>query len=196
MSAPMNGNPLLNSCAEVAPLLVFYACDEVEQYEREQIDAHLAICDACCSLLGEESELQTAFSTVSQPADEMDPAGALLAQCRSELSEKLDDLEMPKAREHWMPFRWVQRWMALRPAWSAAGLILFGVRSAHRVRESGNLKSTANALRRTDPRVWFREAALQRRLTSCRLRSPTASGSSRSRPVSPFPRDPRPSPTM
>ncbi|MBV9887303.1 MAG: HEAT repeat domain-containing protein [Acidobacteria bacterium] len=127
MSGTMNGNPLLNSCAEVAPLLVFYACDEVEQYEREQIDAHLAICEACRSLLGEESELQTAFSTVSQPADEMDPTGALLAQCRSELSEKLDDLEMPKVREHWMPFGWVQRWMALRPAWSAAGLIIFGV---------------------------------------------------------------------
>jgi HEAT repeat protein len=57
----------------------------------------------------------------------MDPTGALLAQCRSELSEKLDDLEMPKVREHWMPFGWVQRWMALRPAWSAAGLIIFGV---------------------------------------------------------------------
>ncbi|HUB85931.1 MAG TPA: HEAT repeat domain-containing protein, partial [Rhizomicrobium sp.] len=54
-------------------------------------------------------------------------AGALLAQCRSELSEKLDDLEMPKVREHWMPFGWVRRWMALRPAWSAAGLIIFGV---------------------------------------------------------------------
>ena len=123
----MDSNPQLNSCAEVAPLLVFYACDEVEQHEREQIDAHLAKCEACRSLLGEESELQTAVSSVSQLADEIDPTGALLAQCRSELSEKLDDLEMPKVREHWMPFGWVQRWMALRPAWSAAGLIVFGV---------------------------------------------------------------------
>ena len=127
MNGSMNDNPVLNTCAEVAPLLVFCACDEVEQYEREQIDAHLAICDTCRSLLGEESELQTAFSAVSQPADAMDPTGALLAQCRSELSEKLDDLEMPKVREHWMPFGWVQRWMALRPAWSAAGLIVFGI---------------------------------------------------------------------
>ena len=127
MNAAMSGNSQLNSCAEVAPLLVFYACDEVEQYEREQIDAHLATCEACRSLLGEESQLRTAFSAAVQPADEMDPTGALLAQCRSELSEKLDDLEMPKVREHWMPFGWVQRWMALRPAWSAAGLILFGV---------------------------------------------------------------------
>jgi hypothetical protein len=127
MSAAMNGSPELNRCAEVAPLLIFYACDEVEPHEREQIDAHLASCESCRSILGEEAELHTAFSSVSQMADEADPTGALLAQCRSELSERLDDLEMPKVREHWMPFGWVQRWMALRPAWSAAGLIVFGV---------------------------------------------------------------------
>jgi hypothetical protein len=127
MNSGMNGEPQLNHCSEVAPLLIFYACDEVEAHEREQIDAHLASCEACRSILSEEAELQSAFSSVSQMADEADPTGALLAQCRSELSERLDDLEMPKVREHWMPFGWVQRWMALRPAWSAAGLIVFGV---------------------------------------------------------------------
>jgi hypothetical protein len=127
MNSGMNGEPQLNNCADVAPLLIFYACDEVDPYEREQIDAHLVICEACRSQLGEESDLQTAVATVSQPADAMDPTGALLAQCRSELAEKLDDLEMPQVREHWMPFGWVRRWMALRPAWSAAGLMVFGI---------------------------------------------------------------------
>jgi len=152
MNASTDSAPRLNNCAEVAPLLVFYACDEVEAHEREQIDAHLANCEACRSLLGEESELRTALSTVSQTADEMDPTGALLAQCRSELSEKLDDLEMPKVREHWMPFGWVQRWMALRPAWSAAGLIVFGVAIGTQlvpwlaVRGGGDDRSTVQAV--------------------------------------------------
>jgi hypothetical protein len=152
MSGAMDSTPQLNSCAEVAPLLVFYACDEVEPHEREQIDAHLAQCEACRSLLGEESELQTAVSSVSQLADEIDPTGALLAQCRSELAEKLDDLEMPKVREHWMPFGWVQRWMALRPAWSAAGLIVFGVAIGTQlvpwlaVRSGGNDGNTVQAV--------------------------------------------------
>jgi hypothetical protein len=152
MSGAMDSTPQLNSCAEVAPLLVFYACDEVEPHEREQIDAHLAICEVCRSLLGEESELQTAVSSVSQLADEIDPTGALLAQCRSELAEKLDDLEMPKVREHWMPFGWVQRWMALRPAWSAAGLIVFGVAIGTQlvpwlaVRSGGNDGNTVQAV--------------------------------------------------
>jgi hypothetical protein len=152
MSGAMDSNPQLNSCAEVAPLLVFYACDEVEPREREQIDAHLAICEVCRGLLGEEAELQTAVSSVSQLADEIDPTGALLAQCRSELAERLDDLEMPKVREHWMPFGWVQRWMALRPAWSAAGLIVFGVAIGTQlvpwlaVRSGGNDRNTVQAV--------------------------------------------------
>jgi hypothetical protein len=152
MNGAMDSNPQLNCCAEVAPLLVFYACDEVEPHEREQIDAHLAICEVCRGLLGEESELQTAVSSVSQLADEIDPTGALLAQCRSELAERLDDLEMPKVREHWMPFGWVQRWMALRPAWSAAGLIVFGVAIGTQlvpwlaVRSGGDDRNTVQAV--------------------------------------------------
>lgn len=117
----------LKHCSDVAPLLVFYACDEVNPDERQQIDAHLAICPTCASQLGDESVFQTAFSGASQPADALDPTGTLLAQCRSELSERLDDLQAPPVREHWMPFGWVRRWMALRPAWSAAALVLVGI---------------------------------------------------------------------
>ena len=120
-------NPRLTRCSEIAPLLVFYACDEVEPLEREQIDAHLAVCASCVAQLREEQEMQTALVNALQPADQLDPSGTLLAQCRSELSELLDDLSAPPLREHWMPFGWVRRWMALRPAWSAAALILVGL---------------------------------------------------------------------
>jgi Putative zinc-finger len=122
----MSGRPLTR-CADVAPLLVFYACDEVDPQEREEIDAHLAICPTCAQQLSEESVFQTTFSSASQPADELDPTGALLAQCRSELSEQLDDMQAPPMQEHWVPFSWVRRWMAVRPAWSAAALILVGI---------------------------------------------------------------------
>jgi hypothetical protein len=114
-------------CAEVAPLLVFYACDEVDAREREKIEAHLSACSACATQLQQEQALQAVVVGSSQPADQLDPSGALLAQCRSELSELLDDLSAPPVREHWMPFGWVRRWMALRPAWSAAFLVLLGL---------------------------------------------------------------------
>src|SRR5882757_9930361 len=119
-----NGLP---HCTEIAPLLVFYACDEVEPQEREQIDAHLAVCASCAAQLREEQEMQSALVSAFQPADQLDPSGTLLAQCRSELSELLDDLSAPRLRERWSPFGWARQWMALRPAWSAAVLVVAGL---------------------------------------------------------------------
>ncbi len=115
------------SCKDVAPLLVFYACDEVSDRERKQIEAHVANCKACAAQLAEESHLQEAMVAALQPADELDSSGILLSQCRSELAEALDDLSAPPLQEHWRPFGWLRRWMALRPAWSGALLVLFGI---------------------------------------------------------------------
>jgi hypothetical protein len=115
------------NCENVAPLLVFYACNEVSDRERKQIDAHVANCATCAAQLAEESHLQKAMVAAPQPADELDSSGILLSQCRSELAEALDDLSAPPIQEHWRPFGWLRRWMALRPAWSGALLVLFGI---------------------------------------------------------------------
>src|SRR6266446_2973259 len=114
-------------CEDIAPLLVFYACNEVCDRERKQIDAHVASCPACAAQLAEESQLQEAMVAAPQPADELDSSGILLSQCRSELAEALDDLSAPPAQERWRPFGWLRRWMALRPAWSGALLVLLGI---------------------------------------------------------------------
>src|SRR6266853_4030830 len=114
-------------CEDVAPLLVFYACDEVSDKERKQIEAHVAACTACAAQLAEENHLQEIMVGALRPAYELDASGILLAQCRSELAEALDDLSAPPIQEHWRPFGWLRRWMALRPAWSGALLVLFGI---------------------------------------------------------------------
>jgi len=114
-------------CANIAPILVFYACDEVSEKERELIDEHLAVCALCAEQLAGERALWEAMETANPPAREVDSADALLSQCRSQLAETLDDLSVTPVREHWQPFGWVRRWMALRPAWSGALLIFFGV---------------------------------------------------------------------
>jgi HEAT repeats len=114
-------------CSDIAPLLVFYTCEEVDAAERSAIETHLAGCSACAAQLAEEKALNAAFADALQPSEQLDASGILLSQCRSELAELLDDLSAPPVREHWMPFGWVRRWMALRPAWSAAALVLFGV---------------------------------------------------------------------
>src|SRR6266404_1783801 len=115
------------NCEDVALLLVFYACNEVSDRERKHIDAHVANCEACAAQLAEESQLQEAMVSAPQPADELDSSGILLSQCRSELAEALDDLSAPPIQEHWRPFGWLRRSMALRPAWSGALLVLFGI---------------------------------------------------------------------
>ncbi len=114
-------------CEDVASLLVFYACDEVSDKERKQIEAHVAVCTACAAQLAEENHLQETMIAAMRPADELDASGILLSQCRSELAEALDDLSAPPIQEHWRPFGWLRRWMALRPAWSGALLVLFGI---------------------------------------------------------------------
>src|SRR5437762_2104935 len=115
------------NCKDIAPLLVFYTCDEVSDSERKHIEAHVANCRACATQLAEENDLQEAMVARRQPADELDSSGMLLSQCRSELAEALDDLSAPPIQEHWRPFGWLRRWMALRPAWSGALLVLVGI---------------------------------------------------------------------
>ena len=115
------------NCKDVAPLLVFYVCDEVSDEERERIETHLANCKACSAQLAEEKDFHSTLTSAPQSGDELDASGILLAQCRSELEEALDDLSAPPLQEHWRPFGWLRRWMALRPAWSGALLILVGV---------------------------------------------------------------------
>jgi hypothetical protein len=112
------------NCKDVAPLLVFYVFDEASENEREQIEAHVANCAACSAQLAEEKKFQAALAEAPQ---ELDSSGILLSQCRSELEEALDDLSAPPLQEHWRPFGWLRRWMALRPAWSGALLVLMGV---------------------------------------------------------------------
>lgn len=122
----MGGDRVL-SCKDVGPLLVFYLCDELEPEERTEVERHAAGCESCASLLEEERELHELLAGAPQPADRLDPAGILLSQYRSELSEALDDLESRKLGVRRQPIGWFRRWMALRPAWSAALLILLGV---------------------------------------------------------------------
>jgi hypothetical protein len=137
------------NCKDVALLLVFYLCDEVSEEERGQVEAHLANCSACSALLAEEHQLHSTMLAGPQSADELDASGILLAQCRSELAESLDDLSAPPLQEHWRPFGWLRGWMALRPVWSGALLILFGALVGTQVLpwlQNGNNNSNSQAM--------------------------------------------------
>jgi hypothetical protein len=113
-------------CKEAAALLVFYACGETTERENSLIETHLAGCAACATQLAEERGLHESLMEALQASEQVDSGGILLAQCRSELAEVLDDLAAPPLQERWRPFGWMGRWMALRPVLSGALLVLCG----------------------------------------------------------------------
>lgn len=114
-------------CKEIAGLLVFYTCGETNEQENKGIEAHLALCEACTAQLAEERALHESLMQALQASEQFDSGGILLSQCRSELAEALDDLSAPPLREARRPMGWLRRWMILRPVWSGAALVLFGV---------------------------------------------------------------------
>jgi hypothetical protein len=123
----MSGADQKKACEAIGPLLFFYVCDEVSEQERAAVAAHLVNCAACREQLATEQALQAEFAALPQAGDRLDSSGFLLSQCRSELSEKLDDLVTPPAKEKWLSFFWLRRWMTVHPALTAALLVLFGL---------------------------------------------------------------------
>ncbi|HXY00115.1 MAG TPA: zf-HC2 domain-containing protein [Candidatus Limnocylindrales bacterium] len=139
-------------CAKVGELLVFYVCDEVSDEERTFIEKHLTGCADCQALLAEEKEFHGALVSLPRADEQLDSAGILLAQCRSELAEKLDDLEHPPVKQRTPSFGWVRRWMVLHPAWSAATLVLFGLVTGVQSVQWFAGRNNANALDAVDVR--------------------------------------------
>lgn len=123
----MNAQRENKSCAGIAPLLVFYVCDEVSDKERAAIEAHLAVCADCRTQLQDEQQFHSTLAFLPHSGEQIDAAGILLSQCRSELAETLDDIERPPLKQKVAPFAFLRHWMMLHPAWSAATLVLFGL---------------------------------------------------------------------
>ncbi len=129
--APQNSRRI--RCEEIESLAVLFACDELDAGTRAQLDAHLAQCPACAAIVLREANLQNAVASLEQPADSLDRSGLLLAECRSELAESLDDRQANANRSAWRPvfspFSW---WAGLRhaliyhPAMSMSFLVVAG----------------------------------------------------------------------
>jgi anti-sigma factor RsiW len=124
--------PLIR-CDEIESLAVLYASGELDAGVHAALHAHTAACPACAVVLARENRLQQAIASLEQPADSLDRSGLLLAQCRSELSEALDDRGARASRSAWRsifsPLAW---WGGLRhtliyhPALSMTVLVIAG----------------------------------------------------------------------
>lgn len=116
-------------------MLVYYACEEANADERAAVEQHVSGCAICAAALAGELRLKQVLATLEQPADRLDGAGALLAQCRSELAEALDDSrDRAIARRGLQPQGMFARWLtwcrmelAVHPALGAAFFVLMGL---------------------------------------------------------------------
>ena len=131
--AHANDAKLAVNCESAERLLIYYACDEATREERAAVEQHVGECANCAAMLAVELRLQQMLATMPQSADELDLAGELLAQCRSELAEALDD-----SRDHvklgLQPqgflsrcFAWCRMEMVMHPAMGAAFFVLMGL---------------------------------------------------------------------
>ena len=120
-------------CQEIEQLAVLYACDELDFAARLAVDAHAAQCANCSAVVSREARLHQEISSFDQPADSLDRSGLLLAQCRNQLAEALDDQVARANQPGWSalfsPLAW---WTGLRdtlvyhPAMSMAALVVVG----------------------------------------------------------------------
>jgi HEAT repeats len=120
-------------CEDIESLAILLACDELDTGARAELDAHVAQCPACAAIVAREARLQQAIASLDQPADSLDRSGLLLAQCRSELAESLDDKHARANRSPWLSiFSPVAWWGGLRhaliyhPAMSMTVLVVAG----------------------------------------------------------------------
>lgn len=114
----MAGQP----CADWQPLLMFFAAgDELDPAEQSRLTAHLATCRFCTAALTQEKELLAMLV-----ANRVEPDASLLASCRADLNDAMDREEdrgwLGRAFGSLLP----SSWLAPRPAWSAAVLLLIG----------------------------------------------------------------------
>jgi hypothetical protein len=110
-----------NACGDFEPLLTLLAADELDSAKAAEVNDHLSHCTSCQEMLVREKELLTLFAT-----NRMDLDAALLAECRANLEDALDQEEergwLRRTLATFVPSSWVSP----RPAWSAALLVLIG----------------------------------------------------------------------
>ena len=112
---------------------MLHACGELDPNTCAALEAHTSLCPSCSAVVSREGRLHQAIAALDQPADSLDPSGLLLAQCRSDLAEALDDQQAKANQPGW---RWIFSpaawWTAFRgtlvshPTLSMAVLVIVG----------------------------------------------------------------------
>jgi hypothetical protein len=132
------------NCSNYEDRAILYAAGELNQEDSAAVEAHAQKCANCAAILSREIGFRKTLAVRVQPADTLDRSDLLLACCRSELFETLDDAAAQPKRS-WRglltslaPWRWLgafRQTIVFRPGWSAAALLLVGALAGTAARE-------------------------------------------------------------
>lgn len=128
------------NCSKYEDRAILYAAGELTQEDSAAVEVHAHTCANCAAILSREISLRKALAARVQPADILDRSDLLLASCRSELFETLDDAAAQPKRS-WTPlapWRWLgafRRTLVFHPGWSTAALLLVGALAGTAARE-------------------------------------------------------------
>jgi HEAT repeats len=118
-------------CEDIELLATLYSCDELDPDTRAALESHAAQCSDCAADFSRETRLHQAFASFSQPADSLDRSGLLLAECRSSLSEAIDDYHAKINQPGWLsifsPAAWwtvMRNTLVYHPAMTMAALVV------------------------------------------------------------------------
>ncbi len=120
---PDTGNDAADhACGEWQPLLMLSAAGgELEPAEQTRLAAHVSGCASCSTALEREREVLAVLV-----AHRSEPDATMLASCRLNLDDALDREEERGWLRRFFGMRLPSNWLAPRPAWSAAVLLIVG----------------------------------------------------------------------
>jgi len=121
MQQEMDRENSCQPCAEFEPMLALLAADELNPAEQAEVAEHLTRCAPCTETLECERGL---LEVIAEYRTE--PDAALLASCRAGLEDALDREEERGSLRGLIARILPGWWIAPRPAWSAAILLLLG----------------------------------------------------------------------
>lgn len=118
------------ACSEREEEIRLFLWNELDEDGSDALEMHLESCGGCRDAVESERQLLAVLQSASPP----DPPMELLAQCRVDLSEKIDQAGLPGFWTRlgtviWpRGLRWSFRgWMTAHPAFSAAVLVMAGI---------------------------------------------------------------------
>ncbi|HEY4739516.1 MAG TPA: HEAT repeat domain-containing protein [Candidatus Acidoferrales bacterium] len=117
--------PASEPCKEYSERVYLLGADELERDDEITVKAHTKLCVRCAAYLADVERLNAMFES----APRQEPSANLLAECRSNLTEVLDDADDASRRGvfgQWLDAIAPARWLTMHPAAAAVLLLLIG----------------------------------------------------------------------